>query len=88
MQHFAKELTEELYTRYKKVQEHIGTIDALLSRYAIGWDLNRMGKAEINILRLAVFEILFDEDIPEKVAEASHQKGSRFAYRRSGDGTD
>ncbi len=85
MQHFAKELTEELYTRYKKVQEHIGTIDALLSRYAIGWDLNRMGKAEINILRLAVFEILFDEDIPEKVAaneavELSKKYGTNDSY--------
>ena len=85
MQHFAQALAEDLYARYRKVQEHIGTIDALLSRYAIGWDLARMGKAEINILRLAAYEILFDEDIPEKVAaneavELAKKYGTNDSY--------
>ena len=85
MQHFAQALADDLYARYRKVQEHIGTIDALLSRYAIGWDLARMGKAEINILRLAAYEILFDEDIPEKVAaneavELAKKYGTNDSY--------
>ena len=57
----------------------------MLSRYAIGWDLTRMGRAEINILRLAAFEILFDEDIPDKVAvneavELAKKYGMKDSY--------
>jgi len=33
-----------------------------------GWRLNRIGRVELNILRLAVYEMKYDEDIPEKVA--------------------
>lgn len=29
---------------------------------------NRMGKVEVSLLRLATYEILYDEEIPEKVA--------------------
>ena len=67
------------------MKEHFGTIDALLQKYAIGWDLSRMGKAEISILRLAAYEILFDADIPEKVAaneavELAKKYGTNESY--------
>lgn len=68
MQNFSEEILALVYDRYVLVREQIGAIDALLSRYAIGWDLNRIGKAEINILRLAVYEIVYDVNIPNKVA--------------------
>lgn len=45
-----------------------GTIDMLLSDAASGWRLNRMGKAELTILRIAVYEMRYDEEVPEKVA--------------------
>ncbi len=45
-----------------------GTIDMILSEAASGWRLNRMGKAELTILRIAVYEIRYDEDVPDKVA--------------------
>ncbi len=45
-----------------------GTIDMILSDAASGWRLNRMGKAELTILRIAVYEMRYDEDVPEKVA--------------------
>ena len=43
-------------------------IDALLEETSKGWKTSRMGKVELTILRLAVYEMKFDEDIPEKVA--------------------
>ena len=43
-------------------------IDLLLEGAARGWKLSRIGKVELTILRLAVYEMRFDEDIPEKVA--------------------
>ena len=68
MQDYSDEIRDSILTRYRAVKEQEGTIDSLLSGLAVGWDLSRMGRAEINILRQAVYEILFDEDIPEKVA--------------------
>ena len=35
---------------------------------AKGWKTGRMGKAELAILRLAVYEMKYDEDVPVKVA--------------------
>ena len=40
----------------------------ILSEAASGWRLNRMGKAELTILRIAVYEIRYDEEVPDKVA--------------------
>ena len=45
-----------------------GEIDMILSEAASGWRLNRMGKAELTLLRIAVYEIRFDEEVPDKVA--------------------
>ena len=45
-----------------------GSIDMILSEAASGWRLNRMGKAELTILRIAVYEIRYDEEVPDKVA--------------------
>ena len=48
--------------------EKLPEIDAMLEKVSRGWKLSRMGKVELTILRLAVYEMRFDEDIPEKVA--------------------
>ncbi len=45
-----------------------GSIDMVLANAASGWKLNRMGKAELAILRIAVYEMLYDQEVPEKVA--------------------
>lgn len=57
-----------LTNRFQAVVEKLDEIDGILSEAASGWKLNRMGKVELTILRLAVFEMRFDEDIPVKVA--------------------
>lgn len=43
-------------------------IDQLIDENTEGWNTSRMGKAELAILRLAVYEMRYDSDIPEKVA--------------------
>ena len=57
-----------LTARFSTVVEHLEEIDQILSEAASGWKLSRMGKVDLTILRLAVFEMHFDEDIPVKVA--------------------
>jgi len=60
--------SKEILDRYAKIVEKLGYIDSLISRVAKGWKLSRIGRMDLNILRLSVFEIICDEDIPDKVA--------------------
>ena len=46
----------------------IPELDEKINEVTEGWKTKRMGRAELTILRLALYEILFDEEIPEKVA--------------------
>lgn len=57
-----------LSMRFHSVLERLGEIDTILSDASSGWKLNRMSKVDLTILRLAVFEMRFDDDIPVKVA--------------------
>lgn len=54
--------------RAKAVQDRIPEIDKILNDNTEKWDTKRIGKVELTVLRLAVYEILFDEDIPDSVA--------------------
>lgn len=57
-------ISERLY----KVMDKVPEIDQKLDNVSKGWRLNRMGKVDLTILRLAAFEIFFDDDIPVGVA--------------------
>jgi transcription antitermination protein NusB len=48
--------------------EHINRIDELLEHYSQGWSLDRMPAVDRNVLRLAVFEILYVDEVPDAVA--------------------
>ena len=55
----------------KKAQAIIDCMDELdevIGNYSRGWKVDRIGKTELAILRLAAYEILKDEDIPKSVA--------------------
>jgi len=43
-------------------------VDEIISRYASGWALERMANVDRNLLRLALYELLFLEDIPTSVS--------------------
>ena len=47
---------------------HLPEIDALLNENAKGWKTGRMNKVDLTILRLAVYEMKWDDDIPDGVA--------------------
>ncbi len=57
-----------LTSRFQKILENLEEIDVILSEASSGWKLSRMGKVDLTILRLAVYEMRFDEDVPVKVA--------------------
>jgi N utilization substance protein B len=47
--------------------EHLSEIDPLLEKYAEHWTLSRMSRVDRNVLRIAVYELLYREDIPARV---------------------
>ena len=54
--------------KVEKIIEKIPELDERINGVAEGWKTKRMGRVELAILRLALYEISFDDDIPEKVA--------------------
>jgi N utilization substance protein B len=54
--------------KYLAVREKMPMIDIMIDEKSKGWKTSRMGKVELTILRLAVYEMLFDEDVPSTVA--------------------
>ena len=59
---------EYIQNKYQSVREKMPMIDAMIDEKSTGWKTSRMGKVELTILRLAVYEMLFDEDVPATVA--------------------
>ena len=47
---------------------HLDEVDDVIRKYAKGWTINRLPKAELAILRIAVTEILFVDDMPDAIA--------------------
>ena len=57
-----------IQNKFENIREKISEIDEILNQCSKGWKTSRMGKVDLSILRLAVYEILFDEEVPDKVA--------------------
>lgn len=58
----------EVTGKVDKIIEKLGELDELISANLTGWSIDRIGKIELTILRLAVYEIKFDEAVPTSVA--------------------
>jgi N utilization substance protein B len=66
----AEELSEGEYVGIllNGVSEHASKIDELIITYAQGWDLDRMPSIDRNLLRIALFEILWTDSLDDKIA--------------------
>lgn len=63
--------TEEaayIKAKYQMIQDKIPEIDEILNANSKGWKTSRMSKVDLTILRLAVYEVKFDDRIPTGVA--------------------
>lgn len=66
---FAKEAdVEYVEQKVSDVIIHLKELDSMIEESTEGWKLSRIGKAELAILRLAVYEMKFDPDVPQSVA--------------------
>lgn len=57
-----------LLQKSEAVIAKLSELDSRINEVAQGWKTKRMGKVDLTILRLALFEMLYDQEIPEKVA--------------------
>ena len=72
LEHEEVDMSEEdethIVEKYKAIQERLEEIDSMINEKAKGWNTDRMGKVDLTVIRLAVYEMKFDETIPEGVA--------------------
>lgn len=54
--------------KYQRIRDRLSELDGLLDERVEGWNTARMGKVELTILRLALYEMLYDDEVPEGVA--------------------
>ena len=54
--------------KVEKILPLIPEIDEIIGKHSDKWSVDRMGKVELSVLRLAVYELLYDDSIPDKVA--------------------
>ena len=71
-----REEQSEILTRVREfaeglvqgVQEKRDVIDAAIKARSKNWSLARMPRVDLNVMRLATFELMFRSDIPKKVS--------------------
>jgi N utilization substance protein B len=67
------------------VSAHHRRIDAAIEQYARGWTLERMANVDRNILRVAMFELLYLPDIPPSVTvDEAVELAKRYSTAESG----
>lgn len=55
-------------TVFKGVYEHLEELDSLISESSVGWNIKRISKTALCIMRLAIFEMKYLDDIPVSVS--------------------
>ena len=67
------------------VLEHFSELDRLIEKYSENWRLDRINMIDRNILRIALFELLYCDEIPPKVTiNEAIDLGKRFGSEDSG----
>ncbi|MCW2807396.1 MAG: NusB antitermination factor [Marmoricola sp.] len=61
-------VNEYTVTLVQGVTERRTRLDEVISTYAQGWTLDRMPAVDRNVLRMATFEVLYVDDVPDAVA--------------------
>lgn len=78
----SREFSEKLV---EGVWQHMNQINSIIEKYSENWRLKRISRVDRNILRLAVFELLYCHDIPSKVTiNEAIDLGKKFGSEKSG----
>ncbi len=72
-------------TLYEGVQKHVSEIDSIIKTYADNWEIERMAALDKNILRAAIYEMKYMEDIPPVVSiDEAIDMAKKYSTRDSG----
>lgn len=63
-----KDETDFVSREYRGILANIESIDSYIDKFAVGWNVTRIPKTDLAIMRLGVYEIIFDNEIPDAVA--------------------
>ncbi|MBW1678679.1 MAG: transcription antitermination factor NusB, partial [Deltaproteobacteria bacterium] len=79
-----KNLDDFITRIVRGIEEYRKEIDRLLREYSEHWTLERMSRVDRNILRMAIYEILWCPDIPLKVSiNEAIELGKKFSNEKS-----
>ncbi len=71
--------------KVNSILDRLPEIDGMLSGKMRGWTLERLGRVELAVMRLGVYEILWDDEVPEGVAIAEAvELAKKFGAENSG----
>ena len=73
---------EYVKTKVQRIADQIEEIDGLINEHTKGWKTSRMNKVDLTILRLAVYEMKWDDSVP---VGAAINEAVELAKKYSGD---
>ena len=83
-QEIKDEDAQYISAKSNKIIEKLDELDGMINQRAKGWTTQRMAKVDLTILRLAVYEIVFDDDVPTGVAiNEAVELAKRFGQEES-----
>lgn len=53
---------------FKGIKEQEEDVDSIISQFVTGWKINRIPKVNLSILRIAIYEMKYVDDVPDSVA--------------------
>ena len=65
---FGKGERDFVSREYRGILANVESIDSYIDKYSVGWNVKRLAKTDLAILRIGVYEIMFDNEIPDAVA--------------------
>lgn len=70
---------------YEGIQKHVSEIDSIIKTYADNWEIERMAALDKNILRTAIYEMKYMENIPPVVSiNEAIDMAKKYSTRDSG----
>lgn len=83
---FGKSETEYIEDAIENIMRNLDSIDKSIEENLKDWEIERVAKVDLSILRIAIYEILYREDIPIQVSineaiEISKKYSSEDSYR-------
>ena len=81
---FGEKDAEYIKTKYEAILKRLPDIDRDINDRTKGWTTDRMSKVDLTIIRLGVYEIMYDDTVPEGVAvNEAVELAKRFGQKES-----